>query len=87
LLQKHYFFKSVIFQVCQNHKWNNTHLYLTRYYSAVACITALFQVEVTQQTLADMHLVVEVCAGSSNVILQSVTFLFTPYIHLIWNIV
>jgi hypothetical protein len=79
-LQTHYFFKSAIFQVCQNHKWYNTHLYLTRYYSAVACITALFQVEVTQQTLADLCLVVEFCAGSSNVILQSVTYLITPYI-------
>jgi hypothetical protein len=83
LLQTHYFFKYSIFQVCQIHKWNNTHLYLRRYYSAVACITALFQVEVTQQTLANLCLVVEVCAGSSNVILQSVTFLITPYINLI----
>ena len=83
LLQTHYFFKSAIFQVCQNHKWNNTHSYLTRYYSAVACITDLFQAEVTQQTLADLCLVVGVCAHSSNVILQSVTFLITPYIHII----
>jgi len=83
LLQTHYFFKSAIFQVCQNPKWNNTHLYLTRYYSAVACITALFQAEVTQQTLTDLCLVVDICAGSSCVILRSVTFLITPYIHVI----
>ena len=83
LLQTHYFFKSPIFQVCQNHKWNNTHSYLTIYYSAVTCNTALFQAEVTQQTLADLCLVLGVCARSSNVILRSVTFLITPYIHLI----
>lgn len=28
LLQTDYSSKSTIFQVCQNHKWNNTHLYL-----------------------------------------------------------
>jgi hypothetical protein len=65
----------------------HTHLYLTRHYSTVACITALFQVEMTHQTLADLCLVMEVCAGSSNIILHSVTFLITPCIHIIWNLV
>ena len=84
LLQTHYSFKSATFQVCQNYKWNNTHLYLSRHYSAVACITALFQVEMTQKRLSVLCLVVEVCAGINSVSLQC---LITPCIHLIWNIV
>jgi hypothetical protein len=36
-------FKSAIFLVHQNCKWNTTHLYLTRHYLTVACATTLFQ--------------------------------------------
>jgi hypothetical protein len=34
--------KSANFQICQNHKWNNTHTCIL-HYSAVTHATALFQ--------------------------------------------
>lgn len=33
----------VIFCVCQNRQWNNTHLYLTTHYTTITQATVLFQ--------------------------------------------
>jgi hypothetical protein len=41
LMQTYCSFKSAIFKVHKNSKWNNTHLYL-RYYATTTCATALF---------------------------------------------
>jgi hypothetical protein len=42
LLQTNCSFISTGFWVNQNHKWNNTHLFLTRHYSTITPATAIF---------------------------------------------
>ena len=43
LKQAHCFLMSVIFNVHQNHMWNNIHLYLTRHYPTIIHTTVLWQ--------------------------------------------
>ena len=45
LINKYGCLKPAIFQAFQSHKWNNTHLYLTRHYSTITHAAALLEVE------------------------------------------
>jgi hypothetical protein len=74
-------FKSAILQVCQNHKWNNTHLNLITHFSTIKSTTAFFQAGYYSADSAYLYLVIEVGASSHSVILQSVwkPFDYTTY--------
>jgi hypothetical protein len=62
-------FKSAIFWVWRNPKWNKTHLYLTRQYWTVTCATTLIQAGNHLLRIPYLlHLVVEKCASSSSVV-------------------
>ena len=70
MMQTHCSFKSVTFHVYQNCKWNNT--YLTSHHSTTThVIQPHLKQEITQNNLFYLHVVKEVGAGNSIVILQS----------------
>lgn len=66
--------------MCQNCKWNNTHLYLTGCYWTVTCATSIFKAH-SGSAGYSVYLVVEVNDYSSGVIWHSIWKLFCCTVH------
>jgi hypothetical protein len=78
LIQALYSFKSDIFWVPKNRKWNNTHLYVTRHYSTIAPYS---KKEMTQQTLLPLLYLLSVLAALVSSRGQSGNYLIVPRIR------
>jgi len=70
LMQTHCSFKSAIFHVYQNCKWNS--MYLTSHHSTTTHVLEPYlKQEITQENIFYLHLVKEVGAGNNIILLQS----------------